>query len=347
MKRLLHSRNGHRHRPVDFSPPKTAIPRLKGGNPAAELSQTPVLWKLALSKVLATAAPFAGMRPQIVLHALGNLRAIMRAMMMGGLDPALTTFFVKKYNYPEKQQVLAWLRKRGFQVLPVEEITAGYLENLEAEVTLSGLPLFIVEDGGYFAAALHQYRPSLLSRVIGTVEQTSRGTAKLIEAVGGDLARIMIPVVSVPDSTLKKNFEPPFIADGILLSLTNLISRPMRQMKVLVLGYGVIGKALVERLVEAGADVTVYDPKLKHDPGSLYARFEVARDPVMAAAGKDLIIGASGRQSITPEVIDGASAGTYLASASSDQREIAVDYLEEITRRPRPSRSSICSRFAR
>lgn len=320
--------NGRRHRSGNSDPTSPLRPPHHGGDPATELGATPVLWKLALSRNSGAEHPFAGLRTLIVLHALGNLRAFLRAMMLKGLDPGLTTVFVKPYDYGEKPQVLAWLGERGFSVRHVEDIGADFLAELDAEQP--ALPILIVEDGGYFASATHTLKPSLLSRVVGTVEQTSRGIAKLREAVGNNVERIAVPVVSVPDSTLKREFEPPFIAAGIVRTLHNLLSRDLGEMKVLVLGYGVIGKALVERLLDAGAEVSVYDPKLRHDPASLYARFDVALDPVAAAPDKDLIIGASGRQSVTPEVIDAASAGTYFASASSDQHEIAVDYLEEV-----------------
>jgi S-adenosylhomocysteine hydrolase len=328
MNQMLNHHNGRRYPLADFDSPAPPRPPHHGGDPATELAATPVLWKLALSKNSSADHPFAGLRTLIVLHALGNLRAFLRAMMLKGLEPALTTVFVKPYDYGEKPQVLAWLAERGFSVCQVDEIGTDFLAGIEAE--MPALPILVVEDGGYFASAMHALMPSLLSRVIGTVEQTSRGIAKLREAVVEDLARIAVPVVSVPDSTLKKGFEPPFIAAGIVRTLHNLLSRDLGEMKVLVLGYGVIGKALVERLLDAGAEITVFDPKLRHDPASLYARFDVALDPIAAAPDKDLIIGASGRQSVTPEVIDAASAGTYFASASSDQHEIAVGYFEEI-----------------
>src|ERR1041384_4051445 len=102
MKNIVMTNNGHRRRAVETSNGRFVGKHLQVGNPATELSNTPVLWKLALMKSLVTAGAFANKRTLIVLHALGNLRAMIRAMMMLGLDAANTTVFVKRYNYPEK-----------------------------------------------------------------------------------------------------------------------------------------------------------------------------------------------------------------------------------------------------
>ena len=326
MKRLLVSSNGHRRRAVGsqyYSLKKSAVP-------IAELANTPVLWRYALKPEFAAAKPFAGKRTLIALHALPNLTAFLAAMMMLGLDPAKTTVFVKGYNYGGKAAVLKWLKKHRFEVQSVDEIDADFLAELEAEVEVSGLPILIVEDGGYFSPKLHTLHPSLLRHVVGIVEQTSRGRDNLLEAVGNDASRIAAPVVSIPDSKLKQRFEPAHVANGILLALQNLIPTALGQLKISLLGYGVIGEAVAAGLVRAGADLTVFDPKFLTDPASLYAPFTVANSAVAAAAGRNVIIGASGRESISRAVIDAASDGTYLVSASSEKREIDTTYLQEI-----------------
>lgn len=303
---------------------------IKGGRLMAELTNTPVLWRYALKPEFAATKPFTGKRTLIALHALPNLTAFLAAMTMLGLDPAKTTVFVKGYNYGGKAAVLKWLKKHRFEMRGVDEINADYLSALEAEVEVSGFPILIIEDGGYFSPKLHTLRPSLLPHICGIVEQTSRGRDNLLESVGGDTTRILVPVVSIPDSKLKQRFEPAHVANGILLALQNLIPTALGQLKIALLGYGVIGEAVAAGFVQAGAELTVFDPKFLTDPASLYAPFTVANTAVAAVGGKNVIIGASGRESITRAVIDAASDQTYLVSVSSGKREIDTAYLEEI-----------------
>jgi S-adenosylhomocysteine hydrolase len=326
MKKIVLASNGHRHRAVGNPNYKMQKPAV----PIAELGNTPVLWRYALKPEFVAVTPFAGKRTLVALHALPNLTAFLAAMMMLGLDPAKTSVFVKGYNYGGKATVLNWLKKHGFELLGVEGITADYLAALETEVEASGLPVLIVEDGGYFSPKLHVSCPSLLPHVLGIVEQTSRGRDNLLEAVGKNASRVGVPVISIPDSKLKQRFEPAHVANGILLALQNLIPTALSQLRIALLGYGVIGESVAAGLVRAGADLTVFDPKFLTDPASLYAPFTVAHSAVAAATGKNVIIGASGRESITRAVIDTTSDGTYLASASSEKREIDVAYLEEI-----------------
>ena len=320
--------NGHRRRAVKNLAFQHDVPRETKA--VEELANTPVLWRYALKPEFAAMKPFAGKRTLIALHALPNLTGFLVAMMMLGLDPGKTTVFVKGYNYGGKTSVLKWLKKHRFEVRSVDEIVADYLAALDVETEMSGLPILIVEDGGYFSPKLHTLRPSLLPRVCGIVEQTSRGRENLLEAVGNDASKVRVPVVSMPDSKLKKRFEPAHVANGVLLALQNLIPVALGQLKILLLGYGVIGEALAAGLIRAGADLTVFAPELLTDPASLYAPFTVASSAASAAAGKDVIIGASGRESITRAVIDATSDATYLVSASSEKREIDIAYLEEI-----------------
>lgn len=330
MKHLLINSTGHRRSAVGIPNYKRNAKLPKGGYSMKELANTPVLWRYALKPEFAAAKPFAGKRTLIALHALPNLTAFLAAMMMLGLDPGKTTVFVKGYSYGGKAAVLKWLKKHRFEMRSVDEIDANYFSKLEVEAEASGFPIIIIEDGGYFSPKLHAIHPSLLRHVVGIVEQTSRGRDNLLEAVGNDASRIAAPVVSIPDSKLKQRFEPAHVANGILLALQNLIPTALGQLKISLLGYGVIGEAVAAGLVRAGAELTVFDPKFLTDPASLYAPFTVANSAIAAAAGKNVIIGASGRESITRAVIDAASDGTYLVSASSEKREIDIAYLEEI-----------------
>lgn len=294
-----------------------------------ELKNTPVLHSLARNSDLQARQPFGGLQVLIAMHALTNLCAFLTAMMELGLKPSTTMVCLKDYAYPEKAAVKRWLRQHGFKVRSVDDIDAEFLAALEAEVVAHDRRILAIEDGGYFSSAVHALWPGLLPRFIGIVEQTTRGITRLLDAAQQREDMIGLPVVSVPDSSLKKSFEPLHIGEGVFLALLNLLSRPLRRMRVCVLGgHGVIGRALAERLTEAGAWITVYDPALLSEPGALYLPYEIAETPVAAARDAELIIGATGRQSVTRDVIDAARDGCYIVSVSSDRNEIDMGYLE-------------------
>jgi S-adenosylhomocysteine hydrolase len=100
-------------------------------------------------------------------------------------------------------------------------------------------------------------------------------------------------------------------------------------MRVALFGLGTIGMEVYARLRDLGALVAGYDlddsrrTEFRMKGGELFA------SPADAVRGKKLVIGCSGRQSITKDVIANLDHGAYVASGSSDLVEIDRDYLED------------------
>lgn len=280
--------------------------------------------------------PFAGLRGIFVLHFLTDLIPFAQACLELGIEPEGTVFFYKsKYQYPHRQGVLDWLRGHGFAIQPVEEISE-YVAEMEEKRTSAGWRFIIVEDGGYFTPKLHRTGSKLADRVIGAVEQTTKGlrsTEDWGRDAGGtrDLDGLMrFPLISIPDSKIKQKVEPPLIALNIvncIQALDHSISLP--GMRVALFGLGTIGMEVYARLRDLGALVAGYDlddsrrTEFRMKGGELFA------SPADAVRGKKLVIGCSGRQSITKDVIANLDHGAYVASGSSDLVEIDRDYLED------------------
>jgi S-adenosylhomocysteine hydrolase len=281
-------------------------------------------------------SPFANLRVAFVLHYLTDLLPFAQGCLELGLVPGQAVFFVKSdYQYPHKEAIAEWLRRKGFGVQGVEAKEA-YVRELESTLTADSPRLLIVEDGGYLVPYLHETHSKLLPTVIGAVEQTTKGLRKL-EGWGrasggtGDLESLMqFPLLSIPDSTIKRNIEPPIIGDQVvrcIQALTNHLS--LHGLSVGLLGLGTIGMEVFKHLKNVGAQVMGYDkeeaPRIafKMNGGLL------ASTPMEAVREKRLVIGCSGQESITSDVIAQLMHGAFVVSASSDLVEINRNYLED------------------
>lgn len=279
--------------------------------------------------------PLGGLRGIFVLHFLTDLIPFAQACLELGLETDGSIFFYKsKYQYPHRPGVLDWLRGRGFAIRPVEEIHQ-YIAETETTVEAVGRRFMIVEDGGYFTPLLHRTGSVLADHVIGAVEQTTKGlraTEDWACAAGGSRdfdGLLRFPLISIPDSNIKQKVEPPLIALNIvncIQALDHSISIP--GMRIALFGLGTIGMEVYGRLRDLGALVTGYDLDDSRRTEFRMKGGELGSTAAEAARGKKLVLGCSGRQSVTKDVIANLDHGAYVASGSSDLVEIDRDYLE-------------------
>lgn len=294
------------------------------------MSQVPLMHYTAKSIKDQSGKPFEDIHIVMLLHALGNAVALTMLLIFLGADPARITFFYKDYKYKHKQRVLAKLISLGVSVHPVEKCDAV----LPGRLGTDQLPIIHIVDGAYPAIAAMKI-PDFASRTIGIVEQTRKGIRRLIDAFGKRGPRC--PVISIPDSNLKKNFEPPHVARAVLDSIIALLPTvsPVR-MNLAVLGVGVIGKEIAEAAISRGCTVSIYDPSPEALLMMSSKSVKLCRSAACAVADAEIVIGASGECSITPDVFAAMKHGVFVVSASSDRAEIDWKYLTQASTKSEP-----------
>ena len=224
--------------------------------------------------------------------------------------------------------------------LIVQAMTTDIFPLLEKEQKL-----LVIEDGGYhykvFRELSKQY-PILRSNVLGSVEQTTSGTLR-----GYDLAGNLdywYPHMSVARSNIKTNIESRFIAERVVEELSRFlygINAFLDFHEILLVGYGVIGRAIAQLLKGRAADVCVYDS----DPAIMNV---AADDGLMTVTASDyggfptdtVLIGNTGTSSLNEHMLSSFFAGKgkklYLASSSSQDVEFQVFLDMANAKRPFP-----------
>ena len=182
----------------------------------------------------------------------------------------------------------------------------------------------LVEIGGY-SSKICQNPPS---NIIGTVEDTNQGhwNFRKIES------NLKYPVLSIAQTDLKK-IENKFVGYSIGFSIEKFLrkyfDRDLLALKnILILGYGEIGRGTAKKLKTMLSNIIVYDL----DPiNTMLARLDGYNitDRESAIGQADIIVGASGQQSIQESDIAYFKNNVLLISASSKQSEFPIKKLRK------------------
>lgn len=216
---------------------------------------------------------------------------------------------------------------------PVEAHTGDFFSATQRMIRLSldteigrqmeqGKRLLILEDGGYHYTVLRRWlneHPSLKDMVLGGVEQTTSG----IRACGAE--ELLYPVASVARSTYKVRIEAYFVADRVVGELKRMLHSQGNFVDfhdVLLLGYGVIGRSVAQRLTSNHVRLTVCDTDENMQQAAKQEGISLWNG---VFCQEMLVLGNVGKPSFTQEMLEaflkGGAKRIFLASASSKQVE--------------------------
>lgn len=189
----------------------------------------------------------------------------------------------------------------------------------------SGQKLVIQEVGGYVVELLHERFAEQLDLVEGVVEITKQGVWRAQQL------DLQIPVLHCADSELKR-LEAKRCGETIVRCLDGLsrdLGNSLAGRHAAVFGAGWIGSGVAQafRRLDVIPMVIDTDP-LKIAEARLSGLHAVLEPKDLGKC--DLVVGATGRLSITEPVLRQLRDGCIVASASSRRIEIDVDYLETV-----------------
>ncbi|WP_285671463.1 hypothetical protein [Paralimibaculum aggregatum] len=251
--------------------------------------------------------------------------------MIDALAPhiELDAIFGVPYSSNRTDIIERWTRLYGDRVCITQnmgEMEAALVKQLARSLTQcrqNGQRLIIQEVGGFVVPILHKYFRDQLHLVKGVVELTKQGVWRDQEI------ELQIPVLHCAGSELKR-LEAKRCGETIARCLDGVarelgISLAGRYATVFGAGWIGSGVARALRRLDMIPSVVEVDP-LKIAEARLDG-FHASRhgDHLERSA---LVVGATGRQSITPEVLARIPDGALVASASSRQHEIDVAWLQ-------------------
>jgi adenosylhomocysteinase len=236
--------------------------------------------------------PLEGVRIGACLHVTTETANLMRTLKAGGAQVALCA----SNPLSTKDDVAAALVARyGISTFARRgEDRDTYYAHLAAVADTH--PHLTMDDGCDLVSLLHKERPDQLSEVWAGTEETTTGVIRL-RAMAADDA-LAFPVVAVNEANTKHLFDNRYgtgqsTVDGILRA-TNILLAGRR---VVVAGYGWVGRGIASRFRGMGSLVTVVEVDPVRAIEALMDGFEV-RNAADAAVWGEVFITATGNLNV-------------------------------------------------
>ena len=339
-----------------------AQPRFAEAPHSVSNPEMPAFWKLVAR--LGKGAPLRGLRIAGIQHLLGTTGGLMRGLADSGAAPSDVAFIGKTYS--QHEDVAAELQKDGFPVhlsdfessldvkFGVTGPSTGSAKNRPAELlnrldelfeledvrsieklrdavragkAPKGRKFLLIDDGGELIELVHHHFPELHDRIVA-VEQTTKGK-KRVEALG-----LAFPVVDVAGSEAKRVWESPMIGRSVAKTTLAKLDGLKRQgvnvgKKVLVIGFGAVGRATALALREQGYEVSVVDSRPEMIGEATGAGFGTHASLDAALPHAEIVIGATGGSGLAAEQLAKLPSGAVLINAASSATEF-VPKMSEI-----------------
>jgi adenosylhomocysteinase len=297
---------------------RIAEPRLrKEGEKNFEWAKAHMRALTTLAGEYAKSKPLEGVRLGVCLHVTKETSVLVDSLLnagaevkLAGANPLSTQDDIAAY-LATRAEVWAW---RG-------QTAKEYASCIDR--VLGSRPEQIIDDGGDLHVAAHEAGGR---GVVGGSEETTTGVVRLraLEAEG----RLRYPVIAVNDARTKYLFDNRYgtgqsTLDGIMRATALLLAG----MKVVVVGYGWVGKGVAMRARGMGARVTVVEVDPIRAIEAHLEGFEVSSIEGAARWG-DLFITTTGQRNVVPySAVRKMKEGAILANAGHFDVEIDVKTL--------------------
>jgi len=233
-------------------------------------------------------------------------------------------------GYSGSQQVVQELRDAGITVLTpsFEQINNVIKDQLGLALDRcekDGYELMIHEVGGYTITCLHEEYPEKIGLVVGAIEVTKQGVW-----AAQSLPELKIPQLNCAETRLKE-IEGRLVGESVVSAFDNIANQlgmSVTGRNGLLIGYGWVGRGAAASMTARGMCVTVMDTDNIKLVSAVVDGFAVVR--THKACTPNIVIGTSGHQSISAELIQHLPDGCFLASGSSKDVEIDTEYLRNV-----------------
>jgi len=269
--------------------------------------------------------PLAGLRIGACLHVTTETANLMRTLKAGGADVVLAA----SNPLSTKDDVAAALvAEYGIAVYARRgEDRDTYYAHLDAVADTH--PHLTMDDGCDLVSLIHSQRPAQVAEVLAGTEETTTGVVRL-NAMAADGA-LGFPVIAVNEAQTKHLFDNRYgtgqsTLDGILRA-TNILIAGRR---VVVAGYGWVGKGITSRFRGHGAHVAVVEIDPVRALEALMDGFEVMTVGQAAPWGEVFITATGNINVFRREHFVAMRDGAILANSGHFDAELDLVALREL-----------------
>lgn len=261
--------------------------------------------------------PFAGRTIGVALHTEPKTAVLLETLAAGGAR------IVGTGNHGSTQDdVVAALARRDITIFGRRDDT---LDDHMADLgrTLDAHPDVLLDNGADLA--LMALERGQAAEIAGGTEETTSGGFRLREHSGGG---VPFPVIVINDSPLKAIAENRHaVGQSTVESFLRVTNLSVIGKRVVVVGYGWVGRGVAHYLRSFGAKVAVVEPDELKAFEAAFEGFRVASLMDLAEWGQ-VVLTATGRPGAVPvDAIERMEPGTVLGNVGHFPWEIDVDAL--------------------
>lgn len=275
-----------------------------------------------------------------VSHLLADVVPMGYALKDAGAESSRT--IVVGTPYGTNPSVKACLHDMGFSVrqpkLDIDDYRRTVKQAIDDAIALhkkNGEPIVVLDDGGLVSHLLHEDpKYAAVRSKFRIVEQTTGG---VLLAEKHALESVVVNVARSDSKALEGEAIGEVVAAKTVQALARF-GAGLKGKELLLVGFGVIGPAIASEMLARGAKVTVIERSKERAEAARKAGFHVILDDPTdakaterrraALAKADLVVGATGRRTISLDDMKLLKDGAAIASASSKRGELDMDGLE-------------------
>lgn len=276
--------------------------------------------------------PFEGYVCVFIQHLLGSNISLIKSLEKCGIEKKNLYIIGKAYS--SSIDALNYLENHNYNYINPQKgysINVCYDEILKKEIRKifkivfsqhENLPILLLDDAGKGICVAHELEFKKNISRFKCVELTTRGINALKEI------NLCCPVINIGTSRVKKEIEAPLIAKSMVIEFLKLIKKWNRSCiprnnKVLLIGYGTIGKLVSENLLSKGFEIVVFDINTDQRKLAETNGFAVSRD-VSNEIDCGIVIGCTGTTSIDYKTFKNFHDGTFFINMASSDLEFGL-----------------------
>jgi len=296
--------------------------------------EMPVL--LLIRRRFAKEQPLKGLKLAACLHVTSETANLMLTLKAGGADVALCASNPLSTN---DAVAAALVTRHAIKTYAIKgEDNDTYYQHIES--ALDHHPAMTMDDGADLVSVLHKKRESQIAEVIGGTEETTTGVVRL--RAMADRGVLRYPIIAVNEADTKHMFDNRYgtgqsTLDGIIRATNVLLAGK----KVVIAGYGWVGRGLASRAKGHGADVLVTEVDSVKALEAVMDGFRVMRMDDAAKEG-DIFITVTGDVNVLDRTHFGVMKdGVLLANSGHFNSEINLKALDDLATGVRQVRPNV------
>ena len=296
--------------------------------------EMPVL--LLIRQRFAKEQPLKGIKVAACLHVTSETANLMLTLKAAGADIALCASNPLSTTDAVAAALVGQHSIKTYAIRGEDNDT--YYQHIES--ALDHHPAMTMDDGADLVSVLHKKRESQIPEVIGGTEETTTGVIRLKAMAEHGVLRY--PIVAVNEADTKHMFDNRYgtgqsTLDGIIRATNVLLAGK----KVVVAGYGWVGRGLATRAKGHGADVLVTEVDAVKALEAVMDGFRVMKMEEAAAVG-DIFITVTGDVNVLDRHhFSVMKDGVLLANSGHFNSEINLKALDDLATGVRQVRPSV------